>query len=223
MIARPRDGAAEASGRGPRNAVEMNRTMTAKIATSSKPDGRRERTKRTRVAIVTALTELLDEGRIEPPAAEIAERAGVALRSIGQHFGSREELLLAVAEHNAARFPQAPFDVSASFEDRLSAFVKDRAKALEASRAMRQAAAAVAARSPSVAAAVRRAAAERRAVSARLFAPEIAQSEDPEATSRAVALLTSGRAWDSLRSDMSLGTTTAREQLAFTLRALLRR
>ena len=29
-----------------------------------KLDGRRERTKRTRVAIVTALTELLDEGRI---------------------------------------------------------------------------------------------------------------------------------------------------------------
>jgi AcrR family transcriptional regulator len=197
--------------------------LTEKPANTPKPDGRRERTKRTRVAIVAALTELLDEGRIEPPAAEIAERAGVALRSIGQHFASREELLLAVAEHNATRFPQVILDVNASFEDRLSAFVKDRSKVLEASRVMRQAAAVVAARSPAVADAVQRAAAERRAASARLFAREIAQSEDPEATDRAVSLVTSGRAWDSLRRDMGLGTTAARQQLTFTIRALLQR
>ncbi len=92
---------------------------------------------------------------------------------------------------------------------------------LEASRAMRQAAAVVAARSPSVADAVLRAAAERRAASARLFAPEIARSDDPDATDRAVALVSSGRAWDSLRRDMNMGTTAARQQLAFTLRALL--
>jgi TetR/AcrR family transcriptional regulator, regulator of autoinduction and epiphytic fitness len=192
-------------------------------ANDPKPDGRRERTKRTRIAIVSALTDLLDEGRVEPPAAEIAERAGVALRSIGQHFSSREELLLAVTEHNAARFRQAELDVKASFEDRLTAFVKDRARALEASRAMRQAAAVVAARSPSVAEAVRRAATERRAASTRLFAAEIARSDDPAATERAIALVTSGRAWDSLRQDMGLGTTAARQQLTFTLRVLLRR
>jgi len=201
----------------------MKRTVAPLIPKSSKPDGRRERTKHTHAAIVVALTELLDEGRIEPTAAEIAERAGVALRSIGQHFSSREELLLAVAEYNAARFPQARLDVNASFEDRLSAFVKDRAKTLEASRPMRQAAAAVAARSPSVAVAVRRTADERHAVTTRLFAREIAEAEDPEATDRAVALLTSGRAWDSLRGDMGLGTNAARQQLTFTLRALLHR
>ena len=70
-------------------------TVSAKAAQPAKIDGRHERTKRTRAAIVGALTELLDEGRIEPTAVEIAERASVAVRSIGQHFASREELLLA--------------------------------------------------------------------------------------------------------------------------------
>ena len=187
-----------------------------------KLDGRRERTKRTRVAIVTALTELLDEGRIEPPAAEIAERAGVALRSIGQHFSSREELLLAVSEHHAARLPEPELDASGAFDDRVAAFVKDRAKVLEASSAMRQAAAVVQARSPSVADAVRHAAAGRRLASARIFAREIAATADAEATDRALSVVTSGRAWDSLRRDMGLSVTAARQQLAFMVRAILK-
>ena len=195
--------------------------MTQKTEPPRKPDGRRERTKRTRTAIVTALTGLLDQGRIEPPAAEIAVAAGVALRSIGQHFSSREELLLAVAEHNATRFPHADYDLRASLEERLTAFVKDRAKVLEASRPIRQAAMVVAGRSPSVDDALRRASEGRRAVSARVFANEIAKAADPEATERAVALVTSGRAWDSLRSELGLGTASARQQLAFTLRELL--
>ena len=187
-----------------------------------KLDGRRERTKRTRVAIVTALTELLDEGRIEPPAAEIAERAGVALRSIGQHFGTREELLLAVTEHHASRLPEPEIDAAASFDDRVAAFVKERAKVLEASGAMRQAAAVVAARSPSVADAVRQAAAGRRVASARIFAREIAATTDPEATDRALSVVTSGRAWDSLRRDMGLTVNAARQQLGFMLRSVLK-
>ena len=195
--------------------------MTEKTEPHVKIDGRRERTKRTRVAIVTALTDLLDQGRIEPPAAEIAEAAGVALRSIGQHFASREELLLAVAEHNASRFVTPAYDLGASLDDRLAAFVKDRAKVLEASRAMRQAAAVVVGRSPAVTEALRRATDSRRAVSAQLFAKEIAAAADPEATERAIALVSSGRAWDALRGDLGLGTVAARQQLAFGLRALL--
>jgi AcrR family transcriptional regulator len=186
-----------------------------------KVDGRRERTKRTRAAIVTALTELLDEGRIEPPASEIAERASVALRSIGQHFASREELLLAVAEHHAARLPRESIDARASFAERLDAFVKERADVLEASRPMRLAAAVVVGRSPAVAEALERAAAERRAASARLFAAEIEKTARPEAVERAIALVTSGRAWDALRGELGMKPKEAREQVAFMLRAAL--
>jgi AcrR family transcriptional regulator len=188
-----------------------------------KIDGRRERTKRTHAAIVAALTALLDEGRIEPTAVEIAARAGVAVRSIAQHFASREDLLLAVARHHAERLASAAIPEGTSFAQRLDAFVASRARTLEASGAMRRAAAVVLARSPSVARALDDAARERRRESARVFAAEIAACADPEAAERAVALVTSGRAWDAMRGEMGLGLRAAREQLGYLLRVALGR
>jgi TetR/AcrR family transcriptional regulator of autoinduction and epiphytic fitness len=194
----------------------------ASTAAPPKVDGRRERTKRTRAAIVGALTALLDEGRIEPTAAEIAERADVAVRSIAQHFASREELLLAVAEHHARRLAHAPIDATGTFDERLEKLVASRTKSLEASSAMRRAAAVVLGRSPAVARALDRAARERREETARVFARELAAARDPAAAERAVALLTSGRAWDALRGEMGLGVKAARDQTAFAIRALLK-
>jgi len=191
------------------------------VTTAPKVDGRRERTKRTRAAIVTALTDLLDEGRIEPTAAQIAERAGVAVRSIAQHFASREELLLAVALHHTERLTHAPVERHGSFDDRLEAFVAARTRSLEASAAMRRAAAVVLGRSPAVAHALEEVAKERRKETSSLFAAEIAVSGDSTAVERAVALVSSGRAWDVLRGEMGLGAKAAREQLAFMLRSAL--
>ena len=188
-----------------------------------KVDGRRERTKRTRAAIVGALTDLLDEGRIEPTAAQIADRAGVAVRSIAQHFASREELLLAVAQHHTERLAHTPVDRSGSFDERLEAFAAARARSLEASAAMRRAAAVVLGRSPAVAHALEEAAKERRKETAKLFAAEIAATDDAPAVERTVALVSSGRAWDVLRGEMGLGAKAAREQLAFMVRSALRR
>lgn len=197
--------------------------MSNERAIVEKVDGRRERSKRTRAAIVSALTELLDEGRIEPTAADVAKRAGVAVRSIAQHFATREELLLAVAAHHSQRLEHdhGTLDGGASFEERLDRFVTARARELEASRAMRGAAAVVQARSPAVAHALQRAAERRRAEAARVFAAEIEKTADPKATERTVALITSGRAWDALRTDMRLGQKAARDQLALSLRCAL--
>lgn len=192
---------------------------------TEKVDGRRERSKRTRAAIVSALTELLDQGRIEPTAADIAKRAGVAVRSIAQHFATREDLLLAVAAHHSERLEHenGVLDGGAAFDERLDRFVTARSRELEASRAMRGAAAVVLARSPSVADALQRVAERRRAETARIFATEIARASDPKATELTVALITSGRAWDALRTEMRLGQKAARDQLAMSLRwALLR-
>ena len=177
--------------------------------TGEKVDGRRERSKRTHAAIVEALTQLLDEGRIEPTAVEIAERAGVAVRSIAQHHTHR-------LEHETVD-PRAPL------ARRLEAFVAERSRELESSRAMRGAAAVVLQRSPSVAEALQRVAERRRAETARVFAVEIAAGADPKATERSVALVTSGRAWDALRAEMGLGVKAARDQLAATLHDLLGR
>jgi AcrR family transcriptional regulator len=193
---------------------------------AKKVDGRRERSKRTHAAIVEALTELLDEGRIDPPAAEIAERAGVAVRSIAQHFASREALLLAVAAHHTQRLeqlPHEPLSSRAPLSERLEGFVHERAKELEASRAMRGAAAVALTRSPGVASALQQVAERRRAESARIFSVEIHASPDPRTTERTVALLSSGRAWDALRTELGLSAKAAREQLAASLRSVLGR
>jgi TetR/AcrR family transcriptional regulator of autoinduction and epiphytic fitness len=192
-------------------------------AVVEKLDGRRERTKRTRAAIVEALTALLDEGRIEPTAAEIAERAGVAVRSIAQHFASREELLLAVSEHHATRLRRPVIEAGLPFEERLAKLVGERGRALEASRAMRGAAAVVIAHSPSVARALERVAKERRRETAEIFAVEIARAADPESAERTLALVTSGRAWDAMRAELGLTVKGAKEQMGKMLRGALGR
>ena len=188
-----------------------------------KVDGRRERSKRTRAAIVDALVALLDEGRIEPTAPDIAARAGVAVRSIGQHFASREELLLAVADLHAGRLAREPIDARAPFEERLERLLQERSRELEGSRAMRAAAAVVLRRSPGVAAALQQVAEQRRAETARVFAREISATREPTLAERSVALVTSGRAWDALRTDLGLSPRGAREQLAAALLAVLGR
>lgn len=186
-----------------------------------KVDGRHERSRRTRESIVLALVALLDEGHLDPTAPEIAARADVALRSIAQHFRTREELLGAVAEHHAARLPRESIDAGAPLAERLASFVRQRAELLEASRIMRRAAAVMSGRSPAVEEAERLAAASRRAAAARAFAPELAASADPKSAERALALVTSGRSWDTLRGELALGRAAARAELErLILRAL---
>ena len=84
-------------------------------------DGRRLRAVRTRAQILGALLELLDEGSPAPTASEIAARAGVALRSIAQHFKTREHLLVALAQKHLARLPfTEPAVSTGGFDDRLA-------------------------------------------------------------------------------------------------------
>lgn len=64
--------------------------MPAVPATST--DGRVARGERTRAAICTAFLDLLGEGEDRPRARQIAERAGVSVRSIFQHFEDLEAL-----------------------------------------------------------------------------------------------------------------------------------
>ena len=66
-------------------------------------DGRRQRSLRSREKILKAMWELMLAGDMEPSAADIAERAGVGLRSVFRHFEdldtlNRELVLLAESE-----------------------------------------------------------------------------------------------------------------------------
>ena len=61
-------------------------------------DGRVLRGERNRDAIVDALLELLAEGETSPSSREIAQRAGVSLRTVFQHFDDIDTLYAAVAQ-----------------------------------------------------------------------------------------------------------------------------
>src|SRR5687768_11953208 len=61
-------------------------------------DGRTRRAQRTRAAIVDACIGLVEDGDLRPTAPRIAERAGVSVRSVFQHFVDLESLFAAVAD-----------------------------------------------------------------------------------------------------------------------------
>ncbi|MEW6271414.1 MAG: TetR family transcriptional regulator, partial [Thermodesulfobacteriota bacterium] len=61
-------------------------------------DGREVRGLRNRDAIVDALLALVGDGHLVPTAQQVAERAGVGLRSVFRHFSDRESLFAAMGE-----------------------------------------------------------------------------------------------------------------------------
>jgi AcrR family transcriptional regulator len=188
-------------------------------------DGRHLRAQRTRAAISRALFELIEEGTAAPTAQQIADRAGVALRSIRQHFETRESLFLAAAEHYAPHLsrPRETPDPDAALEVRLARLVAARATELESTRALRRAVQRLEAESPSVAARGARLAAARRQELEQLFAPEL-NARTAGARRQLLDRLDAvagGRLWDALRLDLALPLPEATRQLGLLLRACL--
>ena len=70
--------------------------MALNIVQSS--DGRRQRSERSQTAIIKAALSLMDEGTLVPTAQQIADRAGVGIRSFFRHFADMDSLFLAADE-----------------------------------------------------------------------------------------------------------------------------
>ena len=66
-------------------------------------DGRARRSQRSRSAIVDAVYALVGEGIVQPTAQQVAERAGVGLRSVFRHFSDMESLLAEVDQRVRAQ------------------------------------------------------------------------------------------------------------------------
>jgi AcrR family transcriptional regulator len=105
-------------------------------------DGRTARAQRTRLAIVDALLALIDEGDLSPTAPRIAERAGVSLRSIYQHFDDLESLFAAAGNRQVERVMTLVDRLprQGSLDDRCAAFLDQRCRILEAISPVRRAA-----------------------------------------------------------------------------------
>jgi TetR/AcrR family transcriptional regulator, regulator of autoinduction and epiphytic fitness len=198
----------------------MRRNPTRALPPVTKLDGRHARKARTREAIVNALLELLDEGHAEPTAAEIAERAQVAIRSIGQHFKSREELLLAVAGRHSARLPTpTPPAPGRTFEARLEHFVATRVRVLEASAAVRRAAQRDAGGSKAITKALAETARRRREELHASLGAELKKS--PTWLVSTCETLSSGAGWDALRHEQKLSPAVAEQVIVQALKRLL--
>lgn len=189
------------------------------------PDGRHERTRRTRAAIVQALFELTEAGELQPTAQAIADRAGVAVRSIRQHFASREQLFLAAAEVHARRTiaTRPTLDATLAAPARVAAFAALRGRELESTRALRRSVGLVEHRSAVIAQAARQLGALRRREVAQAFATELAAAP---ATARRGLLdrldaVSTGKLWDVLRGDLGLAAAAAERQLAELVSAIL--
>jgi TetR/AcrR family transcriptional regulator, regulator of autoinduction and epiphytic fitness len=96
-------------------------------------DGRLARSARTRRAIVDALRALHHEGDLRPTAPRVAERAGVSLRTVWQHFNDLETLLVEAGQRDyeiALRYV-TPIDTSAPLSARLRQLVRQRGRMYE--------------------------------------------------------------------------------------------
>lgn len=66
--------------------------LQAPIAEALPSDGRRQRSRSSRARIVAAMLDLVARGEIAPSAAQVADAAGVGLRSVFRHFKDMDSL-----------------------------------------------------------------------------------------------------------------------------------
>lgn len=105
--------------------------MTLKIAPT--PDGRRRRSERSQVAIVEATLALINEGKQVPTAQQVADRAGVSIRSFFRHFADMDALFLSADEMLGASYEAlfAVSDRSGALPERISRAVEQYGSAFE--------------------------------------------------------------------------------------------
>lgn len=188
-------------------------------------DGRVARSRRTRAAIVEALVDLLEEGNPQPTIEEIAARAGVAPRTVFQHYADRDALFAAVSAHREAHLQElmGTIDPDAPLAERVAAVVAQRARVYEWIASVRRGALLMEPFSDAVHTSLEQFRQTKREEIARVFAAEIAARPERERATLTAALGAAGSwsCWDALRTHQQLGVEAASEALALTLTALL--
>ncbi len=180
---------------------------------------------RTREAIVDASIALVDEGDLRPTAPRIAERAGVSVRSVFQHFDDLEGLYAAVGDRLVERLSYVGLNIDSSLrlEDRILEVARLRAALLEALSPVRRAATVHAPFSRVVRARLQAGHDFLRSEIEQAFAPELDQLTGVErlVTLDALDTALSWTSWDSLRSLNGRSTDEARAVLVRMVSAIL--
>ena len=190
-------------------------------------DGRTERSRKTRDAVVTAFISLIDKGNVRPTAKQVSEEAGVSLRSVFQHFADLESLLAEAADRQVARlrhvFVRIPADLP--FAERLERFAAARASVLEEITPVRRAALLQAPFSAEVSRRLKWVRDLNRDEAERLFASELISLGTAERALAAPALHAAAEwdNWETLRHHEGLSPGDAKQVMSHTVRALLRK
>jgi TetR/AcrR family transcriptional regulator, regulator of autoinduction and epiphytic fitness len=175
-------------------------------------DGRVRRGERNRAAIVDALLGLLESGDTKPSARSIAEAAGVSVRSVFQHFDDLESLYATVVERQAERLRrfELEIDPTTTFDERVSAFVSQRARLYEHITPVRRATLRVAHESAALQDGLKRIATRHARDVADLFATELDAARNATVLRAALVVATSWETWDRLRREQRCSIDTAR-------------
>lgn len=110
-------------------------------------DGRRLRREQSRRRIIEAMIELVYEGVREPTAEQVAERAGLAMRTVFRHFKDMESLYREISVRMHARAREL-LDAGKGRPETLHAVVEARARVFEEVMPMRLSADVMRHRSP---------------------------------------------------------------------------
>jgi AcrR family transcriptional regulator len=184
-------------------------------------DGRVLRGARNREAIADAVLAFYDEGELRPSATQLAERAGVSVRSVHNHFADMESLRAQVAERQWARQSHlaVPPPPDLPLEMRVELLVERRGALYEAITPVRRAALTSVHDSPAIARRLSQLARYLRNQLEVLFAAELASR--PAEVLDAIDLCTSWDAWNRLRTQQRLGVAATRRVVVSMVRAVL--
>lgn len=190
-------------------------------------DGRAARSHRTRQAIISAMRDLHAEGDLRPTAPRIAERAGVSLRTVWQQFADKEELLVEAVrrDRDILRSLAARIDPGQPLPARVDQFTSQRAAILEEMTPTWRAARLEEPFSEELRQDHKRKVAGGRTELEMVFASELSSLAGRERDKLADALsaISIWSYWESLRGDLGLSPSRAREVLHFTFCAILER
>jgi TetR/AcrR family transcriptional regulator of autoinduction and epiphytic fitness len=193
--------------------------------TPAKIDGRAARAVRTHSAIVEALVAALAEGQLQPTAERIAERAGVSLRTVYQHFPDRQALHKAVAERQWREVGKVIEVISSDLPlgERIDRLVAQRARIWQIVTPVRRVALLNAPFQPEIAEEMARARAVTHDGVERLFARELDALPVPDRAEVLEALNVAAEwpTWETLRAHQGLGSDEAQAVVRRMLRALL--
>ena len=186
----------------------------------SEIDGRRKRSEDSRARIVAAMLELARDTGASPSAEQVAERAGVGLRSVFRHFRDMESLyreITEVVEANLRQVAARPF-VGATWRERLDELIARRGEAFEFAAPYRKASDSKRQGSPELQMRHNRMISVlRQLLLAQLPADVAADAMLVES----LDLMLSFETWQRLRADQGLTPDEAQQVLAWSVRRLL--